>query len=57
MGKLQMFPFDPDLFSQLILRWYCSVAFCSFIDCISGLIPDFYQLCDAIFGHLVVGHL
>ena len=54
MGKFQVLSFEPDLISNVILAWDCSVSFRSFIDGFGGLIPVFHQLSDPFFCQIIV---
>ena len=54
MGEFQVFPFKPDLFSNVILTWNCSVPFRGFVDGISGLISVFHQFSDPLFCQIIV---
>jgi hypothetical protein len=54
MGKFQVFSLEPDLVSDVVLAWDCSVPFCSFIDGFGGLISVFHQLLDPLFHQIIV---
>jgi hypothetical protein len=54
MGKLQVFPFEPNLIANVVLTWDGSVSFCHFIDGPGGLISVFHQFSDTFFRHHIV---
>ena len=49
-----MFPFEPDLISDGVLFFYCSVAFCVFVDGVDCLHLSFHQFLDALFHRFIV---
>jgi hypothetical protein len=54
MGKPQMFSFEPDQVSDVLLFGDCSIAFCVSIDHISGYGMVLHQGFDSVFSGLVV---
>jgi hypothetical protein len=54
MGKFQVFPFEPDLISNVVLAWDGFVSFRRFVDGPGGLISVFHQFLDTFFRHLIV---
>ena len=54
MGEFQVLSLEPDLVSNVVLAWDCSVPFCGFIDGFGGLISVFHQLFDLIFRQIIV---
>jgi hypothetical protein len=54
MGKPQVFSFELDQVSNVILFEDCSIAFYALIDRISGYDVVFHQSFDPVFGSFVI---
>jgi hypothetical protein len=54
MGKPQVFPFKPDLISDVVLFFYCSISFCGLVDHISGYGMVFHQIFDPFFSGFII---
>ena len=54
MGKFQVLSLEPDLVSDMVLAWDCSVSFCGFINGFGGLISVLHQLFDLFFRQIII---